>query len=415
MRVLVSSINFAPDHAGIGVYSTDFPLYLTELGHEVSMVTGFSYYPRWEKRKEDKGKFIESETYQGVSVLRGYLYVPKRASTIKRLFHELTFCFFAGINLLRVRRPSAIVIFTPPFFLGFSALMASWFHRCPLVVNIQDLPLDAALALGMIRPSPASRILLGLESWLYRKADLVVTISDSMMEKVLAKGVTPERTQLVPNWIDVERYSKTCQPGLFRARYPQSLGKTCVAYAGNLGVKQGVDLLLKLAQEQAKDPVYHFFIIGDGADKVRLQQMAAEMKLPNVTFLPFFSPHDYLAMLADVEIIFVAQRSGAGNNFFPSKLLGLMAQKKALLVAADEDSELAKKIHEFRFGLISKYGDVAGLVENLRRLGGDAGLRQDLGENGLKAVQTYDRNKVLASWLRRIEKMVAEARRSCGA
>jgi colanic acid biosynthesis glycosyl transferase WcaI len=411
MNICVSSINFAPDHAGIGVYSTDFPLYLAEKNHEVTMVTGFPYYPLWKKRVEDLGKCFESETYQGVSVLRGYLYVPKKVTAVKRLLHELTFCFFAGINLLRAKRPDAIVIFTPPFFLGFSALLAAWIRRCPLVVNIQDLPLDAALALGMIRPSPASQILLGLESWLYRKADLVVTISDSMMENVLVKGVAPERTQLVPNWIDVEKYSKIRQPGLFRARYPQSVGKTCVAYAGNLGVKQGVDLLLKLAQAQAEDPGYHFFIIGDGADKVRLREMAAEMKLPNVTFLPFFHPEDYLAMLADVEIIFVAQRSGAGNNFFPSKLLGLMAQRKPLLVAADEDSELAKKIHECRFGLISKYGDVAGLVENLCRLGGDAGLRRELGENGFKAVQNYDRNEVLASWSRRIEKVVAEARR----
>jgi colanic acid biosynthesis glycosyl transferase WcaI len=411
MRVLISSINFAPDHAGIGVYSTDFPLYLAEMQHEVTMATGFSYYPTWEKRAEDSGKWFESETYQGVSVLRGYLYVPKKATAVKRLIHELTFCFFAGINMFRAKRPHVIVIFTPPFFLGFSALLVSWIRRCPLVVNIQDLPLDAALALGMIRPSPVSRILLRLESWLYRKADLVVTISDSMMENVLAKGVAPEKTQLVPNWIDVEKYSKTHQSGLFRSQYPQSAGKTCVAYAGNLGVKQGVDLLLKLAQAQVADPSYYFFIIGDGADKVRLQEMAAEMRLPNVTFLPFFSPDDYLAMLADVEIIFVAQRSGAGNNFFPSKLLGLMAQRKALLVAADEDSELAKKIHEFRFGLITKYGDVAGLVENLRRLGGDAGLRRELGENGYKAVQTYGRNEVLASWSRRIEKVVAGAKR----
>jgi colanic acid biosynthesis glycosyl transferase WcaI len=410
MRFLISSINFAPDHAGIGVYSTDFPLYLAEVGHEVSMVTGFSYYPRWEKRKEDEGKFFESETYQGVSVLRGYLYVPKRASTIKRLFHELTFCFFAGINLLRVRRPSAIVIFTPPFFLGFSALMASWFHRCPLVVNIQDLPLDAALALGMIKPSPISKFMLLLEGWLYRRAELVVTISDSMMENVLAKGVDRKKTLLVPNWVDVKKYSKTRDVGIFRGKYPQAVGKTCVAYAGNLGVKQGVDLLLKLAQAQCNDPSFHFFIIGDGADKVRLQEMAAEMKLPNVTFLPFFSPDDYLAMLADVEIIFVAQRSGAGNNFFPSKLLGLMAQRKALLVAADEDSELAKKINESHFGLISRYGDVDGLVKNLRRLGTDATLRRELGENGFKTVQAYDRTTVLAAWSQRIAEVVTKAR-----
>ena len=98
MKILVSSINFAPDHSGIALYSTDLPVFLAEQGHTVTVVTGFSYYPSWKKRSEDIGKFFAKETYLGVKVLRGYLYIPNAVTTIKRILHELSFSFFAFLN-----------------------------------------------------------------------------------------------------------------------------------------------------------------------------------------------------------------------------------------------------------------------------------------------------------------------------
>ncbi|HTH48839.1 MAG TPA: glycosyltransferase family 4 protein [Candidatus Limnocylindria bacterium] len=406
MKVTVSSINFAPDHAGIGVYSTDFPAYLAEAGDQVTMVTGFSYYPAWKKRKEDCGRLFASEVYQGIRVLRGYLYVPQKVSALRRMLQEASFCLFAFINLLRAGKPDVIVIFTPPFFLGFVALMASKIWRCPLVINIQDLPLDAALALGMIRKSAFSSFMLTLENWIYRRAALVVTISDTMLKTVLTKGVQPERTALIPNWIDVQKHSVRAPSGKFLAGQPQMRGRFTVAYAGNLGVKQGVDLLLKLAEAVKADARFWFFVIGDGADRPRLEEMAAKMGLTNVTFLPFMSQADYYSMLADVDLIFVAQRSGAGNNFFPSKLLGLMAQRKPLLVAADPDSELAVTISRSGFGLVSDYGDVAALRQSLETFATGEGRLAAFGDKGREAVARYDRSSVLKAWRDRIARLV---------
>lgn len=406
MKFLVSSINFAPDHAGIGVYSTDFPLYLAERGHDVTMVTGFSYYPRWRKHPEDKGRLLATETYQGVRTLRGYLYVPSRVSTFKRLLHEASFCLFAAVNFLRAGRPDVIVIFSPPFFLGFVAVLAAKVWRRPLVINIQDFPLDAAVALGMVKASPLSRILLALEMWVYRQADQVATISGSMLGKVWAKGVTEEKTRLVPNWVDVQEYAGAASAGRFVNQHPAAKNKLAVAYAGNLGQKQGVDALVRLAKAVQHDPRFHFFVIGDGADKPRLTRMAQDMRLENLSFLPFLGPDEYKEMLTDVDVIFVAQRSGAGDNFFPSKLLGLMARQKPLLVAADASSELAKAIVVGGFGLVSPYDDLPGLQRNLEAYADDVGFRAKTGARGLEVVQAFDRNIVLGDWESSIEELV---------
>jgi len=408
VKILVSSINFAPDHAGIGVYSTDFPAYLAEMGDEVRMVTGFPYYPQWRKRPEDRGRLFRRDHFRGIEVLRGYLYVPARVSAPKRIWHELTFCIFAGVNLLRAGRHDALVLFAPPYFLGFSGVLWKWIFRRPLVINVQDLPLDAALALGMLREGLVSRIFRRMEGWIYKRADLVTSISPEMVNTIRAKGVGADRLALCPNWIDVAAASAPVERGRFLAAQVQARDKFTVVYAGNLGVKQGIEVLLHAAKALEDMADLHFFVIGDGADKRRLLAIAAALELKNCTFLPFLGTEAYAEMLTDVDVVFVAQRLGAGNNFMPSKLLGIMAREKALLVVADLSSELAHAVADSGCGLVSAYGNLAGLIANLGILRAmDPVERGRMGARGLGKVREFDRQRVLGDLRARIEALAA--------
>jgi colanic acid biosynthesis glycosyl transferase WcaI len=404
VKILVASINFAPDHSGIGVYSTDFPKFLAEQGDEVTMVTGFSYYPAWKKRPEDRGRFFAEERWNGIRVLRGWLFVPARVSTLARLWHEASFCFFAALNFLRAGRHEAVVVFSPPFLLGWIGKIFAAVWRCPLVLNVQDLPLDAATSLGMVRRGWFSRLVSALERRIYRSADLVASLSGGMLESLAAKGVRREKLTLVPNWIAVTDDRPT--PGNFRAAHPVAEGKFLIAYAGNLGVKQGVDCLLHLAKLVEQDGRFHFFLIGDGADKPRLLRIAEELNLRNASFLPLLGPTEYLAMLADVDVVFVAQKRGAGDNFFPSKLLGVMNEAKPLLVAADSESELARSVRKWKCGRVAAPDDVAALASHLAELASDAGKRRTLGDNGQREVEAFDRGKVLSDWRERIRRLL---------
>ena len=404
MKVLIASINFAPDHSGIGVYSTDFPIYLAERGKSVTMVTGFSYYPAWRKLPEDRGRLFATETYRGVRVLRGYLYVPRKVSTLARLVHEATFCLFAFLNCLRAGRQDVVVVFTPPFVLGLVGRVVAWLWRCPLVINAQDLPLDAAAALGMVKPGLFSRVLGWLERMIYRSADDVVTISSGMRDILLAKGVATDKCGIVPNWIKIGPRPE--ESGGFFGDFPVSSGRFRVGYAGNLGIKQGVESLLKLAKALEGDDRFWFFVFGDGADKDRLLGVAEKLKLTNLTFGPLLDPSAYGRMLAEVDVVFVGQRSGAGNNFFPSKLLGLMAQAKPLLVSADPDSELSQSVRKWQCGSVAAFEDTDSLARNLSELAADECTLRLLGSNGAEAVKAFERGKVLADWRERIGRIV---------
>ncbi|HEY2342149.1 MAG TPA: glycosyltransferase, partial [Chthoniobacteraceae bacterium] len=95
MRILVWGINYAPEVTGIGPCNTALCEYLHAAGHDVEMVTSFSYYPSWRKREEDRRALWRTEVIRGVPVHRCWLYVPAKVRRWKRMLHELTFVFMS--------------------------------------------------------------------------------------------------------------------------------------------------------------------------------------------------------------------------------------------------------------------------------------------------------------------------------
>ena len=405
MRILASSINFYPDHSGIALYSTDMPVYLAEHGHKVTMVTGFPYYPNWRKRPQDCGKLFETEEYMEVRVLRGYLYVPRTISTFNRILHELSFVIFAFFNFFRAGRQQCIVVISPPLLLGLVGIVFKYLWRAQLVVHLQDLQPDAALSLNMMKWSPLIRLLKWLESCIYRHASWIVPITDSMKENLRQKGVPEEKQSVHYNWIDVTAVSKLndhLPRGKFLCEHPNAQAKFTVVYAGNIGVKQGLEVLVQLAQASQAYKDIHYFIIGEGAMHSQLEKSVRDKGLNNITFLPFMSQERYFEMLKDIDVSFVSQRPASGDVFFPSKLLGIMAMGKPLLISADQESELSTVVSNAGCGLVSTPDTPHLLLRNLLSLYKDQTLCRTLGQNGRQHVKAYDRERVLSSFMKRI-------------
>lgn len=403
LKILVSSLYFHPDHSGIALYSTDLSAFFAEKGHEVTVVAAFPFYPHWKKQERDRGRLFGSADYEGVRLLRGYLYVPQEVTTLKRMLHELSFTVFASLNFLRAGRHDCTVILSPPLLLGLVGVVFKYLWRSQLVFHVQDLQTDAAECLGMIRQKGLIRALRRVENFICQHSTWVVSITHGMWQRLMDKGVPEAKLGLYYNWIDV---AEACTPrpsNRFRSQHPHLKSKFLVAYAGNVGVKQGLDVLVTTAEMMQSEPSVHLLIIGEGADKPRLEALAAEKKLKNLTLLPFLTQREYFEMLQDIDVSFVAQKPNTGSVFFPSKLLGVMAMSKPLLISADLDSELASVIREAECGLVSAAEDVEALVRNIQRLQDNANLRDDLGRSGRMKVQEFDRSTVLSGFLARIE------------
>jgi colanic acid biosynthesis glycosyl transferase WcaI len=406
MKLLISSPSFYPEHSGSAPYSTDLAVYFAEQGHEVTVVTAFPFYPSWRKRPKDRGKLFEAEEYEGVKVLRGYLYVPKDPTASKRILHELSFTIFAGLNFLKAGRHECVVVSAAPISLQLVGVIFKLLWKAQLVIHIQDLQSDAALSLGMVRLRFLLKLLSKFEAFLYRHASWVATISPAMKENLRQKGVRQEKLAIYPNWIDVAEVSRLNQKNLtgnFLSKYPVAQDKFTIAYAGNIGVKQSLEVLVDLAEASQGHEDVHYFIIGEGSRRSQVEKYAKDKALKNVTFVPFMPQKHYFEMLQDIDVLFVSQKAGSGNVFLPGKLLGIMAMSKPLLVSADLDSELAAVVSEAECGFVSAPSDLNSLLKNVISLK-DPKLRRTLGKNGYRYVQSYDREQVLSKFLARISR-----------
>lgn len=408
MRIIVWGINYAPEFTGIAPHSVALCEYLDQRGHDVEMVTTFAYYPTWRKRPEDRGRLFRTDRVRGVPVHRCWHYVPERVNPLKRILHEATFVIFSSLRLLFLAAPDVLVVVSPPLLLGKAAWIVGKIKRAPFVFHVQDMQPDAAVGLGMLRGGPLIRALYWLEALAYRKAARVSGITQGMLTKFWRKGVPDEKLIYFPNAIALEENPALPPRGAFRERHALPAGAFLAVYAGNLGVKQGLDVLLDAAA-LVRNPRVHILICGDGAQRGALAEEIRARRLPNISMLPLQRGLDYTSLLEDADLCFITQQSGSGNSFFPSKLLGLLAQGKPVVTVADPESELAEAAQSGGFGMNIAPGNPDKVGRVLDALADDPARLQVWGEAGRIYVRQFEKEKVFADFLEELKDVATRA------
>jgi putative colanic acid biosynthesis glycosyltransferase WcaI len=391
MRVIVWGINYAPEFAGIAPHNVALCEFLDTEGHDVEMVTTFAYYPTWQKSGEDRGRLYRTEVVNRIPVHRCWHFVPARVSALKRILHEGTFVFTSTLRALFLSAPDVYVIVSPPLLLGMAAWLVGKLKRAPFVFHVQDMQPDAAVGLGMLKPNWFTKALYGLEAFAYRHAARVSGITPGMLASFQAKGVPKSKLIYFPNTIEFPG-DPAPQRGTFRARHGFAAGDFLAVYSGNLGVKQGLDILLETAP-LLRDPRVRLVICGDGAQREALAARAQAMKLTNLTLLPFES--DYRALLTDADLCFITQQVGSGNSFFPSKLLGLLAEGRPVVAVTAAESELAVALKQGNFGVNVPPGRPEELAALLDSLANDPERLWIYGVSGRHYVEQFEKSRVM--------------------
>ena len=410
MRILVWGINYSPELTGIAPFNAGLCEDLRARGHEVEMVTSFPYYPAWSKSPADRGRLFRMEERAGVAVYRCWHYVPRRVTTLARMLHELTFGLVSWLRVLVRPAPDVYVVVSPPLVLGPLASVMGWLRRRPYVFHVQDLQPDAAVGLGMVRTGLLTRLLYALEGWSYRHAAAVSGISDGMMRAFARKGVPESRRWLFPNWTRAggPRSDAAVRRGWaaeFRARQGIPDGAFLASYSGNLGRKQGLETLVEAVAQLGREPAGRreivVLIVGDGAMRGELMTLIARVGSPRLRLLPLQDEAGYRGLLAASDVSLILQAPGTGQYFFPSKLLTVLGEGRAVLGVADADSELAVAVVEGGFGRTVPPGRPDLLAASLRELADDPSALARL-EAATGWVERFAPGRVLAQFEQRL-------------
>ena len=412
MRIVVWGINYAPEITGIAPHNVALCEFLREQGVDVEMVTTFAYYPAWRKRPEDRHLLFRTDVINGVPVHRCWHFVPERVSAWKRIIHEATFILTSTIRVLSLKKADVYVIPSPPLLLGMAAWLVTALKRAPFVFHVQDLQPDAAVGLGMLRAGWFTRVLYWLEAFAYQHATRVGGISEEILDAFRRKGVPEDKLILFPNGVAIPADSEIPTAGAFRAKNGFATDEFLAVYAGNLGVKQGLDILLDAADKLRSDTNIRIVLCGDGAERAALTQEVADRSLTNVSMLSLQFGLDYKELLIDADVSLITQQSGSGNAFFPSKLLVTLAYGSPVVTVADEESALARAVANGDFGINVLPGQVDQLAQTFRELAQDRQQLTQWRANGREYVKRFEQHKLLGDFFERLKNLDTGGARS---
>jgi colanic acid biosynthesis glycosyl transferase WcaI len=389
MRILMLGINYWPEETGIAVFNTGRCEYLAAQGHDVTMCTGFPYYPQWRVDDRYRGRLFAQERRNGVRILRSYLYVPRRVTTLRRIAHEASFVASSCIRALGDRRPDILITESPPLALALSSALLSKVWRVPYVFHVSDLQPDTAVDLGMLPGGLVTRVLYGLERLAYRQAALVATLTPGMRHRIVAKGIAPEHVTLFPDWTEPDLFEIPLERGGPTTHGLDLDGAFLVVHAGNMGVKQGLDVVLTAAEWSRNRSDIVYLLVGDGAMRETLEQRASEWKLDNVRFLPVLPTLAFHELLSTADVTLVTQQRVVSDIVFPSKVRTLMAAGRPVVASLNAGSEVARVVIESGAGLVIPPEDPGALVEAIVALKSSRHRRLQMGIRGRAYARTH--------------------------
>ncbi len=347
MKILIYGLNFSPELTGIGKYTGEMVHWLTQQGHECRIVTAPPYYPDWKVSQTYSSWRYQKEYIHDAKIYRCPLWVPKHPQAIKRLLHLTSFALSSLPILIRQLswKADVIICIAPAFFCTPGALLYSKLSRAKSWLHIQDFEIDAMIGLGITRQIKwLTRLAYTFEKIIFSQFDQVSSISHTMCQKLQEKGVSTSAVTYFPNWVDTSFISPQADTTKYRQRWNIGDNDIMILYSGNLGKKQGLDLILDAAQSLSDNPRFRFIIVGEGAEKYHLIKKTKQLQLNNIQFHPL-QPYESLSdLLCAADIHLVLQKRGAADAVLPSKVTGILAAGGHAIITAEKNTELGRII-----------------------------------------------------------------------
>lgn len=398
-RLLLVSTNYAPEHAGIGPYATQIAEHWAAGGAEVHVLAGMPHYPAWRVDSAYAGVWRAEEVRAGVRVHRRRHTVPGRQTAVRRVLFEASVLAHGLCAPPAMGRPDAVVAQLPSLAGGILGARLAGRHRVPYVPVVQDLMGAAARQSGIPGGGRVAAAAGAAEAYALRRAALVGVIHETFVAAVAALGVPEERIRVVPNWSHVRSPSRGREET--RARLGWAPGRTVLLHSGNMGLKQGLEVLVEAAR---MEPRLEVVLMGDGNQRGKLRESAGG--LPNLRFVPPADDSDFPDVLAAADVLAVTQRASVRDMSVPSKLTSYFAAGRPVVASVARAGGTAREVERSGAGVVVAPEDPRALLDAVRALADDPGRAGALGACGPVYVREHLSRE---AGLARIDALLADA------
>ncbi len=395
MKILILTQYFPPETGAPQNRLYEIALRLQSFGAEVSVLTGFPNYPKYELLESDRGKFYQKETMNGLDVHRAYIYARPGKGLLNRLLNYFSFVFSSlWAGLFKVKKVDLIICESPPLFLGWTAVWLKRRHGARLLFNVSDLWPESAVKLGLVKNPMLLKASTWLEEWIYRKADLISGQTQGIVADIRRR--CPNKSFFwLKNGVDSQELNSRLSNRNWRSENGFSEHDLLFYFGGLLGYAQGVECIIEAATQVSDLPQVKFVIVGEGPEKEKLIALKRELGADNVYFFSAVSKSEIADVIQAMDAGIVPLRKiDLFLGAIPSKIFEILCLKKPLLLGIEGEAKTLF-IEQGDAGWAFEPENAPQLAALVKKITATPEMIHKKGENGYQFVRDqFDRHQI---------------------
>ena len=394
MHILFLTDNFPPEVNAPASRTFEHCREWVKLGEQVTVITCAPNFPKGKVFSGYRNRLWQTETMEGIRVIRVWTYITANEGFVRRSLDYLSFMVAATIASLWVKRVDVVIGTSPQFFTVCAAYVVGLLKSVPWVFELRDIWPESIKVVGSMGDGALYRTLERLELFLYKKANRIIALTQSFKKELIARGVDANKIDVVTNGVDLSLFKPRSKDEALLKKLRLE-NQFIAGYIGTIGMAHGLETIIEAAEiiqntPNPKNYSIKILILGDGARKESLKQLAKDKMLKNLIFIDTVSKAevaDYWSLL-DISIIHL-KKDPLFEKVIPSKLFECMAMGIPVLHGVSGES--ADIVTQHQVGKIFKSEDSLDLAEQIicmhqSKVGLDA-----IKANGVTASKTYDR------------------------
>jgi len=394
VKILYVSQYFPPEMGAPAARASELSRHWFRMGHEVTVLTGFPNHPtgvvplEWRSRLH---RLRDMETVDGVRVERTWLWPLPNRKAHERIRSYTSFFLSSALRGLELPKPDVVIGTSPQLLVALSGWWLARRHRIPFVFEVRDLWPESLSAVGAGGEGTLlHRTLGGIAGFLYRRADRIVVVTPAFKDHLIKNWqVQASKIAIVENGVETDLFRPADVPPARAELARQGInadGRFLVCYIGTMGMAHGLETLIAAAEKlRSLLPQCLFLLIGEGAEKQRIMQLARERGLDNVKFLGEQPRRHIPALVSAADVCLVMlKKSDIFKTVIPTKLLEYMACERPVIVGVD--GQARSIVEAAQAGIFVPPEDSGALVQTIYALAQSAEERRRMGLNGRKYI-----------------------------
>lgn len=394
MHILFLTDNFPPEGNAPAARTYEHATRWIEAGHQVTIITGAPNFPEGVVFDGYKNRWYHRERMAGIDVVRVKTYITANEGFAKRILDYMSFMVTGFVAGLFQKKPDIIVATSPQFFNAVGGWALAAVRRKPFLFELRDIWPASITAVGAMNDSKVIKLLERLELFLYRRADRIVSVTESFKRELIDRGVDGDKIDVVLNGVDLSRYGPVKEKDRKLAEVYGLTGKFVAGYIGTHGMAHGLEHIVDAAEMLQHRNDIRFVFAGGGAARAQLERYVRKKQLNNVVLIPR-QPKEVMPRLwslCDLSLVNLLN-APLFTKVIPSKIFESMGMGIPMVVSVPR-GEATEIVDESGSGVIIDPGSPSQLAAAVEQLRDDPKACRKLSKQATAAAYHFSREKM---------------------